>query len=72
MGPRAGLDTVSKKKIPGPRRDSNPDHPIVQPVVRNWGRLEIHTKFCWKSMKRIRLVRYKRRWEGRIRADLRE
>jgi hypothetical protein len=27
VGPRAGLDTVSKRKIPNPRRDSNPDHP---------------------------------------------
>jgi hypothetical protein len=32
MGPRAGLDIVSRRKIPGPRRESNPDHPIVQPV----------------------------------------
>jgi hypothetical protein len=32
VGPRAGLDTVSKTKIPSPREESNPDHPIVQPV----------------------------------------
>jgi hypothetical protein len=31
--PRAVLDTVSKGKIPSPSRDSNPDHPIVQPIV---------------------------------------
>jgi hypothetical protein len=27
VGPRAGLDAVSKRKIPSPRRDSNPYHP---------------------------------------------
>jgi len=32
MGPRAGLDLVVKRKIPSPRRESKPDHPIVQPV----------------------------------------
>jgi hypothetical protein len=29
----AVLDMVSKRKIPSPRRESNPDHPIVQPVA---------------------------------------
>jgi hypothetical protein len=33
VGPSASLDTVSKRKIPSPRRESNPDHPIVQPVA---------------------------------------
>jgi hypothetical protein len=36
MGPRAGLDTVSKRKIPSSHRDSNIDHPIVQPVVSRY------------------------------------
>jgi hypothetical protein len=36
VGSRADLDTVSKRKIPSPRRDSNPDHPIVQPVVSRY------------------------------------
>jgi len=27
VGPRAGLDAVTKRKIPSPRRESNPDHP---------------------------------------------
>jgi hypothetical protein len=31
-GPRASLYTVSKRKIPSPHRESNPDHPILQPV----------------------------------------
>jgi hypothetical protein len=33
MGPRAGLDAVVKRKIPSLRRESNPDHPIVQRSV---------------------------------------
>jgi hypothetical protein len=34
--PRAGLDTILKKKIPSPRRESKPDHPIVQPVASRY------------------------------------
>jgi hypothetical protein len=30
MGPRAVVDAVVKKKIPSPRRESNPKTPIVQ------------------------------------------
>jgi hypothetical protein len=36
VGPRAGLDKVSKRKIPSPRRESNPDRPIVQPVASRY------------------------------------
>jgi hypothetical protein len=36
VGPRAGLDMVSKRKIPSPRRESNSDHPIVQPVASRY------------------------------------
>jgi hypothetical protein len=32
-GGRAVLDAVVKKKIPSPRRESNPRTPIVQPVA---------------------------------------
>jgi hypothetical protein len=32
VGPRASLDTVSKRKIPSPHRESNPNHPIVQTI----------------------------------------
>jgi hypothetical protein len=35
VGPRAGLDTEAAGKILCPRRESNPDRPVVQPVVRN-------------------------------------
>jgi hypothetical protein len=27
VGPRAGMDAVVKRKIPSPRRESNPDRP---------------------------------------------
>jgi hypothetical protein len=33
VGSRAGLDMESKRKNPSPRRESNADHPIVQPVA---------------------------------------
>jgi hypothetical protein len=36
VGSRAGLDKVSKKNITRSRRDSNPDHLIVQPVAQSW------------------------------------
>jgi hypothetical protein len=36
VSPRFGLDTVSKRKIPSPRRESNPDHPIVQPIASSY------------------------------------
>jgi hypothetical protein len=34
VGPRAVLDAVVKRKIPSPRRKSNPRTPIVQPVAQ--------------------------------------
>jgi hypothetical protein len=36
VGPRAGLDTEAKGKILCPCRESNPDRPVVQPVVRHY------------------------------------
>jgi hypothetical protein len=33
VGPRAVLDAVAKRKIPSPRRESNPRTPIGQPVA---------------------------------------
>jgi hypothetical protein len=36
VGPRAGLDTEARGKILFPRRGSNPDRPVVQPVVRHY------------------------------------
>jgi hypothetical protein len=34
VGPRTVLDVVVKRKIPSPRRESNPRTPIVQPVAQ--------------------------------------
>jgi len=34
VGPRAVLDAVVKRKIPSPRRESNPRTPVVQPVAQ--------------------------------------
>jgi hypothetical protein len=34
VGPRAGPDTEARGKILSSRRESNPDRPVVQPVVR--------------------------------------
>jgi hypothetical protein len=36
VGPRAVLDAVVKRKIPSPRRESNPKTPIVQPVAQRY------------------------------------
>jgi hypothetical protein len=36
VGLRASLDAVVKRKIPSPRRESKPDHPIVQPVASRY------------------------------------
>jgi hypothetical protein len=36
VGPRAVLDAVVKRKIPSPRRESNPRTPIVQPVAQSY------------------------------------
>jgi hypothetical protein len=35
-GPRAVLDAVVKRKIPSPRRESNPRIPIVQPIAQRY------------------------------------
>jgi hypothetical protein len=36
VNPRAVLDAVVKRKIPSPRRESNPRTPIVQPVAQGY------------------------------------
>jgi hypothetical protein len=36
VGPRAVLNAVVKRKIPSPRRESNPRTPIVQPVSQRY------------------------------------
>jgi hypothetical protein len=36
VSPRVVLDAVVKRKIPSPRRESNPRTPIVQPVAQRY------------------------------------
>jgi hypothetical protein len=36
VDPRTLLDAVVKRKIPSPRRESNPRTPIVQPVAQRY------------------------------------
>jgi hypothetical protein len=36
LSPRVVLDAVVKRKIPSPRRESNPKTPIVQPVAQRY------------------------------------
>jgi hypothetical protein len=37
LGPRAGLDTMVKRKIPSPCQDSNPpDHQARSPALHHW------------------------------------
>jgi hypothetical protein len=53
VGTRAVLDAVVKRKIPSPRRESNPRTPIVQPVApryTDWAitaLLSINTELIW-------------------------
>jgi hypothetical protein len=48
VGLSAGLDTVSKRKISSPHRESNPDHPIVQPDLP-MSSLGSHVEFSTQS-----------------------
>jgi hypothetical protein len=55
VGPRAGLDTETRGKIPLPLPGSNPDRPVVQPVVRHytaWATPASRQKVCqmWSRM----------------------
>jgi len=36
VGPRAVLDPMVKRKIPSPRRESNPRTLIVQPIAQHY------------------------------------
>jgi len=36
VGPSTDLDMVSNRKIPSPRRESKPDHPIFHPVASRY------------------------------------
>jgi hypothetical protein len=47
VGPRALLDVVVKRKISGPRQESNPRTPIVQPVASRYTDWDITTLFLF-------------------------
>jgi hypothetical protein len=47
VGPRALLDAVVKRKIPSPRRESNPKTPIGQPVAKSLYRLSYRSSCIW-------------------------
>jgi hypothetical protein len=49
VGPRAGLDTEVTGKILCPCRESNPDRPVVQPVVRHYTALAnpVPSRLCY-------------------------
>jgi hypothetical protein len=50
VGPRAGLVIVSRGKIPTPRLESNPNHPIVQPVASPYTDWAIPAHFHKQSL----------------------
>jgi hypothetical protein len=54
VGPGAGLDTEAREKILCPCRGSNPDRPVVQPVVRHYT--------AWANPARNIKFRGKTRW----------
>jgi hypothetical protein len=56
MGPRAVVEAVVKRKIPSPRRESNPRTPIVQSVAQrytDWAITALHS--CWYTRSLILL-----------------
>jgi hypothetical protein len=54
VGPRAGLDTEARRKILCPCRRSNPDRPVVQPVV-----LTVNSYYFFESVKQLTFVMVK-------------
>jgi hypothetical protein len=51
VGPRAVLDTVVKRKIPSPRRESNPRTLIVQPVAS-----AMPTELLWLNRRLLHII----------------
>jgi len=49
VGPRAVLDVVVKRRIPSPRRESNPRTPIVTLLSTKVTYLSEETEFCSES-----------------------
>jgi hypothetical protein len=72
MSPRAGLNTEDRGKILHPRRGSNPDRPVVQPVVRHctdWAnpapRIGQKSRYFWQEFWSLYL-RENRTWNSSV------
>jgi hypothetical protein len=80
VGPRTVLDAVGKRKIPSPRRKSNPRTPIVQPVAHrytDWAITDLYVSpniiFKWffhRSSLQNRLLWYKTTNNSRVTRNL--
>jgi hypothetical protein len=53
MGPRAVLEAVVKRKIPSPRRESNPRTPIVQPVSNHYTTIGVVKQYSYFHILKI-------------------
>jgi hypothetical protein len=60
LGPRAVLDAVVKRKIPNPRRESNPRTPIVQPVAQRYTDWDITALLEYQILSKS--IHWFRRW----------
>jgi hypothetical protein len=49
VGPRVGMDTEARGKILCPRRGSNPDRPVVQPVARHYTDWATRLTITWRG-----------------------
>jgi hypothetical protein len=54
----AVLDTVMERKIPSPRRESNPRTPIVQPVTQRYTDVRMFICACVCVYMRVRVCLY--------------
>jgi hypothetical protein len=72
VGPRAVLDAVVERKIPSPRRESNPRTPIVHPVAQRciyWAITALNSK-RYKAISLIVLYSCET-WCDRVRSEVR-
>jgi hypothetical protein len=66
VGPRAVLDAaVVKRKIPSPRRESNPRTPIVQPVAQRYTDWAVTALVIWYVAEQIPLSGICFAWDSR-------
>jgi hypothetical protein len=68
VGSRAVLDAVVKRKIPIPRRESNPRTPIVQPISQE-DNIRLHlSEIGWEVVDWIHLAQDSDRWRALVNA----